>query len=367
MTRLAAVLVLALALALPTAAAASDARRAAAASTALGLDLERRADPGNTALSPWSVWSALTMAYAGSSGQTRAEMKRVMHVKRLGRVTGRASGALTRVLRRSAAKSGARLDAANALWGATDASFRRPYLDVLRRDFDAPLERVDFRGDPDGARTRINQWVADHTNDRIHDLFSASDINARTRLAMANALYFKAGWLAPFDPEQTQPQTFHAPGGDVTAQMMDQTSNYAYAHARALDAVDLPYKGRRFSMLVLMPAAGGMRALERGLTAQRVASIARSLEPTDLRLGCRASASSAELPLSGAAEGAGDAARLLRRRRVPADQPDRVAGNRVVVHKVWIVGLGEEGTRGCGGHGASPSSRRRRASRRRRG
>jgi serpin B len=275
-----------------------------------------------------------------------------MHVKRLGSATGRASGTLTRALRRSAARSGARLDAANALWGANDASFRRRYLDVLRRDFGAPLERVDFRGDPDGARTRINKWVADHTNDRIHDLFTASDINARTRLAMANALYFKADWLAPFDPDQTQPETFHAPGGNVTAQMMDGTSRFEFAHTRGLDAVDLPYKGRRFSMLVLMPAAGGMGALERGLTAQRVTRIAGSLELTDLRLRMPRFRVEARLPLAGPLKAMGMSRAFSDAAEFPRISRTESLKIQSVVHKVWIE-VGEKGTEAAAATGIS--------------
>src|SRR3954462_7841994 len=137
MMRLGVILAVLLAVAVPAAATpvakrpAPTAAAAARASNALGADLLRRGGGGNTALSPWSIWTALSMAYAGADGQTRAQMTRVLHAHGLGDGTGRAGAKLLRALRGSAKQSGASLDAANALWGATDASFRARFLSAL--------------------------------------------------------------------------------------------------------------------------------------------------------------------------------------------------------------------------------------------
>src|SRR5215813_3474356 len=54
---------------------------AASAVNQLGLDLFQKLAKGggNLCLSPYSIQSALAMTYAGSDGDTRAEMAKVLH------------------------------------------------------------------------------------------------------------------------------------------------------------------------------------------------------------------------------------------------------------------------------------------------
>jgi serpin B len=278
------------ALALPASAAAPpkppSAKRAAFAANALGIALERHAGRGNVAVSPASAWMALTMPYAGAAGQTRAQMARVLRVRAFGDRTGAANHALARALRAAAKKSHVTLNLANALWGDEQWQFRAPFLAALERDYGAPLERVDFRHDPDGSRAGINRWVEQHTHGRIKSLFKDGDVTKRTRLALVNALYLKARWLQPFDPGQTRKRTFHAPGGNVRAKTMFEQADVGYARLRGLRAVALPYRGRRLSMLVVLPDRGRLKAVQRGLSARRVAKIAAALrrQPVDVSL-----------------------------------------------------------------------------------
>jgi serpin B len=149
---------------------------------------------------------------------------------------------------------------------------------MLRRDYGAPLQRTDFRHDADGARDRVNRWVADHTNQRIKNLFAQSDITSDTRLALVNALYLKARWLQPFEPGLTEKRTFHAPGRDVRAATMYEGTFLRYARLPGLRAVALPYRARRLSMLIVLPDRGRMKAIQRKLSAARVGRIAASLK-----------------------------------------------------------------------------------------
>src|ERR1700737_2882368 len=60
---------------------AADVDLAARATNQLGIDLHRQLATGdeNLCLSPYSIQSALAMTFAGSDGETRSEMGRVLH------------------------------------------------------------------------------------------------------------------------------------------------------------------------------------------------------------------------------------------------------------------------------------------------
>lgn len=319
-----------------------SAKRAAFASNALGIALERRAGRGNVTVSPWSAWTALSMVYTGAAGETRAEMARVLHVRTFGARTPEASHALTRALRKAAKKSHARLDVANRLWGDNEMDFVPDFLATLRTQYGAPLRRVDFAHDPEGARALINRWVTDHTNQRIKDLFAQGDIDDTTLLAIVNALYFKARWDMPFDPGLTRKEKFHAPAGDVRARTMHLDRAWlAYARLKGLRAVELPYRGRRLSMLVVLPDRGHMKAVQRKLSARGVQRIAAALHKRLVDLSLPRFKVTTRLKLADMLSALGMPRAFSDSAEFPGIAPEIKLG--AAVQKAWIR-VGEKGT-----------------------
>ena len=71
------------------------------------------------------------------------------------------------------------------------------------------------------ARTKINQWVAQKTKEKIKDILPPGSLDALTRLVLANAIYFKGAWAKPYDKAQTSPQPFHlSAASQVTVPLM---------------------------------------------------------------------------------------------------------------------------------------------------
>ena len=62
------------------------------------------------------------------------------------------------------------LDVANRLFGEQHYAFRPEFLDLLKTNFNAPFEPMDFRNNSAGATKTINDWVAQKTRDRIQNL-----------------------------------------------------------------------------------------------------------------------------------------------------------------------------------------------------
>ena len=127
-------------------------------------------------------------------------------------------------------KGGFELGIANSVWGQEGHEFFAAYFDTLTGNYGGEVRQVDYRGQPEAARKRINDWVYEETNGRIEDLVPHQAINIRTRLVLANAVFFKAGWQTPFEQRATSRAPFYGLDGDESrVEMMRQTVSFGYA------------------------------------------------------------------------------------------------------------------------------------------
>jgi serpin B len=177
------------------------------------------------------------------------------------------------------------LNIANRLFAQKDYDFRQNFLSLVKQDYGAAFEPLDFTANPGAAAQHINKWVADQTREKIRDLIPANALNKLTRLVLANALYLKAPWTDPFSEKTTQPEPFHVRGGaPVDVPTMWKTARFGYAKHEGFAAVSLPYAGNDLQFLVLLPdELNGLRALESKLTSDVLAECAR-LEAQDVDL-----------------------------------------------------------------------------------
>lgn len=259
----------------------------------LGLDLlrahSRAGPPGNQLLSPYSIQLALAMAYAGADGATRQEMSRVLHLAndpaQVARGYSALSAALAEVQSRSRASAqearrqgGDRdvieLNVANRLFTQDGYALRLEFTALLRDEFQAPLQALDFRRAPEPSRLEINAWVAGATRDRIRDLVPAGAIDDTTRVVLANAIYLKAPWDEPFEKRSTEPEPFWiTPNSKSPVPTMSQRDRLGHDQRDGFTALALPFAGGDLQFLVLLPdARDGLAALERSLTAKQLAA-----------------------------------------------------------------------------------------------
>jgi serpin B len=271
-------------LAEPPPASADDVRAFGRASNAFALDLWQRirADaPPNAAISPASVSMALAMTYAGARGETASQMASVLHFDGFeGDALHRAAGNLLAAWNDPARES-YRLAVANRLFGEATYDFEAPFLTLTRELYRAPLEPVDYRTDHEGARGRINGWVAERTEDRIRRLLPPGALTPETRLVLTNAVYFLAEWARPFEPEATRPEPFTvAPERRVTVPTMHQTARFDYAEDDDAQVLQMRYRGGELAMVVVLPrAADGLAALEAGLDPETLDGWLNALAP----------------------------------------------------------------------------------------
>jgi serpin B len=178
------------------------------------------------------------------------------------------------------------LRVANSLWGDEGEAFGQPFLDTLARDYGSGVRLDDFVNDPDGSRDRINAWVADQTDRKIPELLAAGAVTRRTRLILANAVYFHGTWDRPFDPRKSADRPFTRPDGTqvVVPTMSAPAMLASYARTPEYDAIELTYEGGLVAMDVVAPKAGALAAFEAGLTSEALGAIAAALQPAPIQL-----------------------------------------------------------------------------------
>ncbi|MFZ1932166.1 MAG: serpin family protein [Thermoguttaceae bacterium] len=238
---------------------------------ALGLYAKLRTEnKGSLFCSPYSVSTALAMAYAGAKGKTAAEMADVLHFTVPQEELPRAFAALAARLHGDVKKVGYQLSVANRLWGQTGYHFLPAFLQVTRDDFAAELAQLDFEQNADAARRTINAWVEEKTERKIKDLIAPGVLGPATTLVLTNAIYFKGDWQMKFEVRATRDAPFSlAPQEKVTVPMMQQQAMFAYGAADDLRILELPYVGRNLSMFVLLPTElDGLAGIEQKLSVE---------------------------------------------------------------------------------------------------
>ncbi|MFH2052975.1 MAG: serpin family protein [bacterium] len=239
------------------------------ATNQFGWDLYHKlsaTEDGNLFYSPASIALALGMTWTGAKGPTAAEMARVLHLPDDDPGTLAAFQEFLAALepRRDAYE----LHIANRLFGRQGAGFLPTFLDGVAQGFGAPLQEVDFMGDPEASRILINDWVAEQTRDRILDLLAPGTIDRDTELVLTNAIYFLAGWSEAFKEGLTSEAEFHRPGDSAVAvPFMEKTESFRYLENDRVQVVALPYADHELEMVVILPReTAGLADLERGLT-----------------------------------------------------------------------------------------------------
>jgi len=225
-------------------------------------------DKGNVFFSPFSISTALSMTSLGAKGDTLTQMQEVLHFPNAD-VTHAGYAALIQQLNNEKADPktrGYELSVANALWGQQGAKWLPTFLEESKKFYGAGLTELDFTK-TEAARKTINTWVEEKTHDKIKDIIQPSVLQPDTQMVLANAIYFKGRWAAEFDKKLTKAEPFFLSADKSEKRpLMHKTANFRYAETAALQVLELPYKGKELSMIVLLPKAkDGLGKVEKTL------------------------------------------------------------------------------------------------------
>ena len=256
------------------------------------FDLYRslHAQDGNLIYSPYSISLALAMTYAGARGETESQMAQTLHFLPQDGLHPAFNALDLQLAERGKAASDEetplQLNIANAVWAEQTYPFLQSFLDTIALNYGAGIRLADFINQYEAVRKEINDWVSNQTEEKIKDLIPEGVLNPDTRMALVNAIYFKADWLSPFDADSTQDVPFHLLDGSVvTVPMMNEDALIPYAKGDGWQAVELLYQGGTAAMVLIVPDEGRFEEVESNLDYETASAILGSLQPAPLSLG----------------------------------------------------------------------------------
>jgi serpin B len=204
----------------------------------------------NLCISPLSISAALTMAYNGADGSTKADMKQTLgfqpqtdteineSFQTLFSMFGGLDPQVT-------------FTTGNSIWYGQQYQLQTPFVQANQTYFGATVQQVNFSSPT--TKDLINSWVNTQTRGKIPTIVEAT--SASDVMYLINALYFKGTWTYRFNPQNTRPAPFHYEDGTSANKnfMSLTTGRYRrYQDAQQM-LIDLPYGNRQFSMTFVVP------------------------------------------------------------------------------------------------------------------
>src|SRR5208283_4273195 len=131
----------------------------------------------------------------------------------------------------------------------------------------------------------INNWVDTKTNGKIPTIIDGT-IPPAVVMYLINAIYFKGAWTYTFDTSKTKEASFTCADGSITpCNFMSQENTFAYYGDSSVQAIDLPYGDKSFSMTIVLPAAGtSIDQFASALTQQQWNAIINKLDSAKVDL-----------------------------------------------------------------------------------
>ncbi len=207
----------------------------------------------NAMLSPLSVGMALAMTNNGANGETRNAIGKAL------KFDGFDAATINTYYQKLAADlplldPRTTLDIANSIWYRQGFDVLPDFLDVNREFYKAEVAALDFADS--GAPNTINDWVSEKTKKKIPTIIDGK-IPSGMVMYLINAVYFKGAWEQRFDKKQTGKETFtRADGTTLQTDFMHVKHTFNVAATDAVEAIELPYGDKKFSMVILKPRAG---------------------------------------------------------------------------------------------------------------
>ena len=205
----------------------------------------------NLVISPLSAQMALGMLMNGATGDVLEDFMNTLGISAYS--TEEVNAYLKNLSETlTTASDSVRVELANAIWVDIDRTLQDQFKQVVTEYYDAEASTLDLYSEE--CLPVINGWANQKTHGLIPSIFEGPPC---CRTILANALYFKGSWAAPFEEYFTEKKDFVCTNQSVvSAPMMWGVMNVPYAELDDYRVVELAYYSEpygEFSLLVFLP------------------------------------------------------------------------------------------------------------------
>lgn len=209
----------------------------------------------STVISPFSLYSVLSMAANGDNGETRDEMLRALGFEPgqagLDQLNDFNSMLMTQLPQLD---SWAYALVSNSMWVGNNMQLLPTFTSMLDKWYAAEAYSLPTLCN-ENARNLINAWCSEKTKGLIPEFLKE---NLVATLAIINATYFKGIWSEGFEKNNTKKANFTNLDGttsevDMMKNIMEQTK---YVKTADAEIVGIPYGNGNFRMVCILPSQG---------------------------------------------------------------------------------------------------------------
>ena len=205
----------------------------------------------NRVYSPLNVYMALAMLAQLTGGESREQILTLLGSDNMDFLRQQAGdvwnanyqndGMLTSIL-------------ASSLWLNRNVKFKQKTMDTLARDFYASSYRGEMGSEE--FNELLQGWLDEQTGGLLAEQAGNIEMKPEIILALATTVYFSGKWHNEFPKENTAPETFHTPDGDVEADFMRQRSFGGYYWGDRFTAMSQLFEQSRSRMWFILPDEG---------------------------------------------------------------------------------------------------------------
>ena len=169
----------------------------------------------NRVYSPLNVYMALSMLAQLTDGESQDQILTLLGSDSMDALRKQASdvwnanywndGSVTSIL-------------ASSLWLNQDLKFNQDTMDTLAQNFYA--SSYQGKMGTESINKAFQDWLDKQTGGLLKEQAQDIKLDSSTVLALASTVYFQARWYSQFSEENTSPQIFHSPNGDLETEFM---------------------------------------------------------------------------------------------------------------------------------------------------
>jgi serpin B len=239
----------------------------------------------NIFYSPYSVSSAFSLLFAGTTGESEKDIAKTFGWDKNTTAHATTQQQLTESISAEKSETNVTFRVANRLFLKKGNEILPDFQSVMKNQYKSGLEEMDF-SKSEAAAQHINTWVESQTNNKIKNLVPASVLNAGTTMVLVNTVYFLGDFMMAFDAKNTQKADFR-----LNAQEKKQTDfmnghygkteakHFRYKKNEDYEALEMPYKGGKMAMLVVLPSEKvGLSGLINKLNPKMLNEFSENLE-----------------------------------------------------------------------------------------